>query len=145
MSWLAIGVDISPDVGQSHTVVDAIRAFIDRSNSFYQAFERSSKFSAYYQLHRTGESSSSKTEPRKNTRKKELKSRYEGSHSLFGLIWQISSTTGWWPHRILWHIPYTTLMLMTADAPRMVDESAPPAKEKSTVGIFQTMLNAQNR
>ena len=61
-------------------------------------------------------------------------------------MWQIASTTGWRPFEILWRMPFSLLMLMTADAPRMVEGAEPSADgKKSTVGIFQTMLNAQQQ
>lgn len=44
----------------------------------------------------------------------------EGSHSLFGFIWQIAAATGWSVHYILWKLPYPTLLLMLSDAPRWV-------------------------
>lgn len=33
--------------------------------------------------------------------KRELSGRMEGSHSLFGFIWQIAAATGWSVHYIL--------------------------------------------
>ena len=49
-------------------------------------------FYTYYQISRDDESDEAETEPRKEG---ELKSRWEGSHSPFGFIWQIASATGW--------------------------------------------------
>lgn len=43
----------------------------------------------------------------------------EGSHSPFGLIYQIAKDTGWSVEYIL-KLPYVTLVLMMADAPRYV-------------------------
>lgn len=43
----------------------------------------------------------------------------EGSHSPFGLIYQIAKDTGWSVEYIL-GLPYVTLVLMMADAPRYV-------------------------
>jgi len=74
----------------------------------------------------------------------------EGSHSPFGFVWQIASQTGWSVHYILWKVPYSTLLLMMADAPRYV--SAEELKRQKTrdmrqktkqgvLGFFQTRLN----
>ena len=73
----------------------------------------------------------------------------EGSHSPFGFIWQIASETGWSHHRILWKIPYPTLLLMLNDAPHYVNEEKKSKtknvqrKEKgqSALDFFQTRLN----
>lgn len=69
----------------------------------------------------------------------------ERSHSLFGQIWQIADATGWSLRYILWGVPYSVLMLMIADAPRLVKERTPNsrggARRASAEAIFQTMLN----
>lgn len=79
----------------------------------------------------------------------------EGSHSPFGFIWQIASATGWTTHRIMWGIPYVTLLLMMQDAPRYMsgDEKKkkrqnPKEKQRRTKGqsaieFFQTQLNVK--
>ena len=41
-------------------------------------------------------------------KKGELKSRYEGSHSPFGFVWQIASATGWSVDYILNKVNYQT-------------------------------------
>ena len=74
----------------------------------------------------------------------------EGSHSPFGFVWQIASQTGWSVHYILWKVPYSTLLLMMADAPRYVTAEElkrkakgerRKAKVQNTLGFFQTRLN----
>lgn len=113
---------------------------MERSVSLCELFGRGAGFSAYYQLERARKPAKANVEPRK--RKKELKSRSEDSHSLFGLVWQIASTTGWSYHYILWGVPYVTLLLMMSDSPKVVTEDiSTPAKQKSSaLDIFQTML-----
>ena len=108
--------------------------------SLCELFGRGAGFSAYYQLERARKPAKANVEPRKG--KKELKSRSEDSHSLFGLVWQIASTTGWSYHYILWGVPYVTLLLMMSDSPKVVTEDiSTPAKQKSSaLDIFQTML-----
>jgi len=53
---------------------------------------------------------------------KGVKGHYEGSHSPFGLIYQIARDTGWTVDYIL-SLPHATLVMMLADAPRYVSES----------------------
>lgn len=74
-------------------------------------------FYAYYQIGGADESDESEAEPKKEG---ELKSRYEGSHSPFGFVWQIASATGWSVAYILYGVNYQTLMIMLSDAPRYV-------------------------
>ncbi|MDR0612402.1 MAG: hypothetical protein LBG45_02770 [Dysgonamonadaceae bacterium] len=84
---------------------------------------------------------SDECEPR---RKEELTDRYEGSHSLFGFIWQIASATGWTVKYILWGINLQTLQMMLYDAPHYV--KAKPAGKKKTgkkqdiAAMFQSRL-----
>lgn len=108
----------------------------------YSLLERGEGFSTYYQLGGANKSSKANAEPKN---KEELKSHYEGSHSLLGIQWQVASSTGWTPHFIKWGLPYAELMTMMADAPRLVNEQPQDNKPlaKSTVEIFQTMLNKQ--
>ena len=82
----------------------------------------------------------------------ELRTRYEGSHSPFGFVWQIASATGWSVDYILDGVNYQTLILMLNDAPRYVrqkqgggnDDSKPEhsAEDEANdiVGFFQSKL-----
>lgn len=74
-------------------------------------------FYDYYQIVRKPKSDASKSEPRK----KEELGHYDGSHSLYGIIWQIATETGWSYRYILWEIPFETLMRMVADAPKYIE------------------------
>lgn len=98
------------------------------------------------------QSAEAETEP---NAKGELKSHYEGSHSPFGLIWQIASATGWSVDYILWGINYQTLVMMLADAPRFVnhqhDKKVMQQKidgqknnPKSVIGFFQSFQSRVN-
>ena len=49
--------------------------------------------------------------------KKEKELTDEGSHSLFGVIWQIATETGWSYRHIMWKISFDTITRMVADAP----------------------------
>jgi hypothetical protein len=76
-------------------------------------------------------------------------SRYEGSHSLFGFIWQIASATGWSVKYILWGINLQTLQMMLYDAPHYVSDKkagkkTPPSgsKKKNRIAeMYQSRLN----
>jgi hypothetical protein len=61
----------------------------------------------------------------------------EGSHSPFGFVWQIASATGWSVQHILWKVPYPTLMLMVADAPRYVSGGDIRKFENSKIRKFK--------
>ena len=106
-------------------------------------------FYAYYQLDSAGEPDDSETEPGKEG---ELRTRYEGSHSPFGFVWQIASATGWSVDYILDGVNYQTLILMLSDAPRYMRKkqgggNGVPSPERSAedeandiVGFFQSKL-----
>ena len=91
----------------------------------------------------------SETEPGKEG---ELRTRYEGSHSPFGFVWQIASATGWSVDYILDGVNYQTLIMMLSDAPRYVRKkqgggNGAPRPEHSAedeandiVGFFQSKL-----
>lgn len=70
----------------------------------------------------------------------------EGSHSLFGLIWQIAGATGWSVRYILWKLPYPVLLLMAADAPRYVNskrknrQSGRRTADTKALSFFQTRM-----
>lgn len=53
------------------------------------------------------------------------------SNSLFGMIGTIATETGWTVDYIMWKVSYVTLILMSKDAPRMVDESELHPKDPS--------------
>lgn len=76
-------------------------------------------FYTYYQIGGADESSEAETEP---DGEGELTSRYRGSHSPFGFIWQVADATGWSVDYILNKVNYQTLIMMLSDAPRYVGE-----------------------
>ena len=45
----------------------------------------------------------------------------EGSHSPFGVLWQVASATGWSLRYIMLKVNYQTLVMMAADQPHYVD------------------------
>lgn len=104
-------------------------------------------FYTYYQISRADESDEAEDEPKEEG---ELKSRYEGSHSLFGFVWQIASATGWSVDYILNKVNYQTLIMMLSDAPRYIREKsgtpenkvAKTAEEEASeiVGFYQSKL-----
>lgn len=101
------------------------------------------KFYEYYQISRDDESDEAETEPKKEG---ELATKYEGSHSPFGLIWQIANATGWSREYILNGVNYQTLILMLADAPRYIRKTeARKPEERDTDDVadfFQSNLQA---
>ena len=74
-------------------------------------------FYTYYQIGGAYEPSEAETEP---DGEGELTSRYRGSHSPFGFIWQVADATGWSVDYILNKVNYQTLIMMLSDAPRYV-------------------------
>ena len=130
-----------PHPGEDDIVVDSIRVYMARTTHLHRISGRGAGFSSYYRL--SGEAKSAKAEPK---RKEELTSRYEGSHSLLGVIWQVSTATGWIPFFVKWGLPYAELMTMMADAPHYVSEEEATTKQvkpKSTVELF-TQMQAKN-
>lgn len=96
-------------------------------------------FYEYYQIDRGDQSDEIETEPTpsKRGKKEELKTQYEGSHSLFGVVWQIAAATGWNVKYILWGVNYQALRIMLADAPRYVKKKK-KSKKTDLVGLFQS-------
>ena len=101
-------------------------------------------FYTYYQISRDDESDEAETEPKKEG---ELKSRWEGSHSPFGFVWQIASATGWSVDYILNGVNFQTLIMMLSDAPRYIegkqakgDEQSPEGEANDIVAFFQSKL-----
>lgn len=107
-------------------------------------------FYKYYQISGTDESDEAEAEPKK--KEGELRTEYEGSHSLFGFVWQVASATGWSVDYILDGVNYQTLIMMLSDAPRYVRRKAgsPEAEDRSGLsateeakgitGFFQSNL-----
>lgn len=101
-------------------------------------------FYDYYQICRDSESAETASEPQKE---RELKTKYEGSHSPFGFIWQIASATGWSIGYILNKVNYQTLIMMLSDAPRYVkreqqEDAEITAEDEANgiIGFFQSKL-----
>lgn len=100
-------------------------------------------FYTYYQVSREDESDAAETEPGKEG---ELTSRFEGSHSPFGFIWQIANATGWSVDYILNGVNYQTLIMMLSDAPRYNrNKKTEKGKDKTQeaediAGFFQSNL-----
>lgn len=84
-------------------------------------------FYTYYQIGGKDESDEAETEP---TNEGELKSRYRGSHSPFGFIWQVADATGWSVDYILNKVNYQTLIMMLSDAPRYVGDKKKTSLKK---------------
>lgn len=101
-------------------------------------------FRDYYQIGADGESDDAAPEPLK---KKELTGRMEGPHSLFGIIWQVATATGWTVEYIMRRVPYNLLMLMLQDAPRYISgkqaKRKGSAKGKQALDFFQTTLKKE--
>ena len=88
-------------------------------------------FYAYYQLDSAGEPDDSETEPGKEG---ELRTRYEGSHSPFGFVWQIARATGWSVDYILDGVNYQTLIMMLERRAAVCAEKARRRKRCSQTG-----------
>ena len=102
-------------------------------------------FYTYYQIGGTDESDETENEPKKEG---ELRTEHEGSHSLFGFVWQIADATGWSVRYILSGVNYQTLIMMLSDAPRYVrrrvkkTESEATAEDEANAvaGFFRSQL-----
>lgn len=70
---------------------------------------------------------------------------YEGSHSPFGVVWQIATATGWSVDYILWGLSYQLLQLMLSDAPRYLtkeERKKRSAKQPKTLEAFFAQCSA---
>lgn len=76
------------------------------------------KFYEYYQI--SADDADDDAEEFGTDGGKELKSRTEGSHSLFGIIWSIQKETGWTRQHILWGVSWINIQLGIADSPKPV-------------------------
>lgn len=99
-------------------------------------------FFTYYQISRRDESAEAESEP---TKKGELKSVYEGSHSPFGFVWQIAEATGWSVKYILDGVDYQTLIMMLSDAPKYIkkkqeDNRTEEEEAADIVGFYKSKL-----
>ena len=132
----------------AHTPCRAARVHI-RGAALFHGTAFDSGFYAYYRLGRGGEPADARREPRGKTDKakarnrEELTTHYEPSHSLFGIIWQIASATGWSVHYILWEVNYQTLAMMMADAPRTTTEQTAETPPKSIEQLFQSKYKSK--
>lgn len=103
-------------------------------------------FYTYYQIGGTDEPDEAEDEPKKEG---ELRAGYEGSHSLFGFVWQIADATGWSVRYILSGVNYQTLIMMLSDAPRYVSCKATKAVSDASIeeeaeevaGFFRSHLD----
>lgn len=106
-------------------------------------------FYCYYQIGGADESDEAEDEPKKEG---ELRTEYEGSHSLFGFVWQVASATGWSVGYILDGVNYQALIMMLSDAPRYVrrkvrgtggSSSTASAEDEANeiAGYFRSKLN----
>lgn len=84
-------------------------------------------FRDYYRIGSSTEQDAALSEPeRKRKRQEELKKGHtEPSHSLFGVIGQIATETGWSIDYILDKVNVVTLQLMMADMPHWVPPKKP--------------------
>lgn len=91
------------------------------------------EFREYYRIVGGDESAEADDgEPRSG---EELRTKYEGSHSLFGMLWQVAQATGWSVDYMLWGVNWETLALMLADAPRYVKVKAEGRGDGGKKGI----------
>ena len=106
-------------------------------------------FYEYYRIGREDRSLPVRNEPPQKSRKGELRTVYESSHSPFGIVWQIASATGWSVHYILWKVNFQTLAMMLADAPHYrsvpaeCTEAGSATGKPDTAQLFQSKLNLQ--
>lgn len=118
------------------------------------AVYRDKGFYDHYQIGGGGKPAEAEAEPEES--EGGLTTRYVGSHSPFGIVWQLSAATGWTVRHVLWGVNYQTLRMMLADAPHYETirhkknnkpggrKKSSSIKPKSTAGFFQSMLKKDN-
>lgn len=132
--------------GMAHPLEGSAR-ISDRGAAVVPQDAGNTGFYEYYRIGRKDQSLPVRDEPPHKSRKGELRTVYESSHSPFGIVWQIASATGWTLHYILWKVNFQTLAMMLADAPHY--ETLPakragvtsPEESPDTAQLFQSKLN----
>ena len=132
--------------GMAHPLEGSAR-ISDRGAAVVPQDAGNTGFYEYYRIGRKDKSLPVRDEPPHKSRKGELRTVYESSHSPFGIVWQIASATGWTLHYILWKVNFQTLAMMLADAPHY--ETLPakrtgvtsPEESPDTAQLFQSKLN----
>lgn len=104
---------------------------------------RCTRFFKLYQIH-VGHADNDAGDEDLSQDKKGVKGRMEGSHSPFGLIYQIAKDTGWSVREIL-DLPYATLVMMLSDTPRYVAESGEKAVRISSMEQLLGMVGQTNK
>ena len=132
--------------GMAHPLEGSAR-ISDRGAAVVPQDAGNTGFYEYYRIGRKDKSLPVRDEPPHKSRKGELRTVYESSHSPFGIVWQIASATGWTLHYILWKVNFQTLAMMLADAPHYVTLPAKrtgvtsPEESPDTAQLFQSKLN----
>lgn len=104
---------------------------------------RRTRFFKLYQIH-VGHADNDAEDNGLSQDEKGVKGRMEGSHSPFGLIYQIAKDTGWRVQEIL-DLPYATLVMMLSDAPRYVTEPKEQAVKISSMEQLLGMVGKTNK
>ena len=104
---------------------DARRTFIRLATNTEQYIYH--VFRDYYRIGSSTEQDAALSEPeRKRKRNEELKKGHtEPSHSLFGVVGQLATETGWSIDYILDKVNVVTLQMMMADMPHWVPPQKP--------------------
>lgn len=104
----------------------------------YNEFHQHSPFRVYYAI---GEDDQQTGANAANRRKKELNGKTEPSHSLFGLVGETATATGWSISYIMEHVNYLMLIMMRIDAPHYVDGETLKARRHNKM----IKINGQRR
>lgn len=148
MSRLSVRTPAGPRGGLVDPVEGTLRV-PDRSPALVPQNAGHAGFYEYYRIGREDRSLPVRSEPPQKSRKGELRTVYESSHSPFGIVWQIASATGWSVHYILWKVNFQTLAMMLADAPHYrsvpaeCTEAGSATGKTDTAQLFQSKLNLQ--
>ena len=148
MSRLSVRTPAGPRGGLVDPVEGTLRV-PDRSPALVPQNAGHAGFYEYYRIGREYRSLPVRSEPPQKSRKGELRTVYESSHSPFGIVWQIASATGWSVHYILWKVNFQTLAMMLADAPHYrsvpaeCTEAGSATGKPDTAQLFQSKLNLQ--
>ena len=148
MSRLSVRTPAGPRGGLVDPVEGTLRV-PDRSPALVPQNAGHAGFYEYYRIGREYQSLPVRSEPPQKSRKGELRTVYESSHSPFGIVWQIASATGWSVHYILWKVNFQTLAMMLADAPHYrsvpaeCTEAGSATGKTDTAQLFQSKLNLQ--
>ena len=126
-------------VGTHNNTPHEIHTHHSNSSSIRQNAQ-SATFYAYYQIGTQPKPNETQSEPKTEG---ELKTEVYPPHSPFGFVYQIMKDTHLTPKEIIHQIPYTTLMMMIADQPKIETTKQTTSTKNEAQNIINQLKQMQ--